>query len=79
MTIEREVKQEIKSKPDIDSSSIEFVGDDCFHVKQMKGDWIEITTSGLCSEEELTNGKLDSGWIKWREKGRLLIKYYLTM
>lgn len=79
LTISRNNDQSIKAKPDSDSQTIDFEADDCFHVIKMQGDWIEITTNGTCTEFEMTSGKLDSGWIKWREDDNLLIEYFLAM
>lgn len=75
----RLTNQEIKLEPDLNSKSFEFIGDDCFHVKNMLDNWIKITTEGLCEDEELTMGRLKSDWIKWKDKDTLLIDYFLTM
>ena len=79
LTISRNTDQDIKLEPDSDSPKIDFIAEDCFHVVKMKGDWIEITTNGICKDEDLTTGKLTSGWIRWREGEKLLIDYFLIM
>lgn len=58
------VLQEIKTAPKKNAKSINFSGEDCFHVKQIKEDWMEITTKGVCTDEQLTTGTLDTGWIR---------------
>ena len=78
LTVGRNTEQEIKEKPDETAQTIAFTSDECFHVKQMQGDWVEITTEGLCTEGQ-TDRNYTTGWIKWREGDVLLIDYYLTM
>ena len=72
-------EQQIKTSNKKNGKSISFKGEDCFHVKQVKGDWLEITTIGVCTDEELTSGTLESGWIRWRNGTQLLVKYSLIM
>ncbi len=69
--------QKIRSLPTDISEEINYQGQDCFQVKSMKGDWIEIFTAEYC-DESYTNSttKLKSGWIKWREGNKLLIEYF---
>ena len=52
-----------------------FTGEECFQVRSMKGDWIEISTGESCEED---GSILKSGWIKWRDGNKLLIEYFLT-
>ncbi len=67
--------QKIRSKPDDHAPVIEYQGQDCFVVKSVRGDWLEIATSGICDE---TTMQIKSGWIRWRKGNRLLIEYFPT-
>jgi hypothetical protein len=71
--------QKIKSSSNENSAEINYQGQDCFQVKSMDGDWIEIFTADYC-DESYTNSKtkIQSGWIKWRQGNKLLIEYYTT-
>ena len=70
-------EQKIYDKPDIKAKEVEHsAGDDCFNVKTLKGNWIEIFTPKHCSGE--TDIQLRSGWIKWRDENGLLINYFPT-
>lgn len=48
--------QNIKKLPNKNSETIIYSGNDCFQVKSMKGDWIEIFTADYC-DESYTNSK----------------------
>jgi hypothetical protein len=72
-----EFKQKIRERPNDKSAEIEYEGRDCFEVRSMQGDWIEIFTSDTCDEEGTTT-KVKSGWIRWREGEKLLIYYYTS-
>lgn len=71
--------QKIKIEPTDNSTEIKYQGTDCFVVKSMKGNWIEITTTDYC-DENFTDGKkpIKSGWIKWRKGNELMIYYFTT-
>ena len=71
--------QKIRTEPSENSQEIEYQGTDCFVVKSMKGDWIEITTPDYC-DENFTDSKtpIKSGWIKWRKGDELIINYFTT-
>lgn len=73
-------KQPIRKFPATDSTKIRYAGQDCFQVKSMKGEWLEIYTSDFCrsgyGEPEKTTIK--SGWIKWKNGNTLLIDYRLA-
>ena len=69
--------QKIRKQPSDTSEEIKYSGQDCFQVKSMKGDWIEIFTADYCDNVD-NKTKIDSGWIKWRQGNQLLIEYYLT-
>ena len=64
--------QKIYSKPFIKSEIIESKND-CFRVKQMKGEWIEVETAEHCKTQ-----KNISGWIRWKDGNKILINYYTT-
>lgn len=67
--------QTIKKQPSDSSEEIKYSGSDCFQVKSMEGDWIEIFTADQCDESKT---KIKSGWIKWTQGNKLLIEYYLA-
>lgn len=71
--------QKIRTEPDERSQEIEYHGTDCFVVKSMKGEWIEIATPAYC-DEDLTGSTtpIKSGWIKWRDGDKLIIEYFTT-
>lgn len=71
--------QKIRTAPNENSKEIEYQGTDCFIVKAMNGDWIEISTSDYCNEN--FNGiktTIKSGWVKWRKGNDLIINYFTT-
>jgi hypothetical protein len=72
-------QQQIRSLPTDQSEELIFQGQDCFQVKSMYGDWIEIYTADYC-EEANTGSKsiIKSGWIKWRQGNQLFIEYFTT-
>jgi len=69
--------QKIRKQPNNNSEEIKYFGQDCFQVKSMNGDWIEIFTADYC-EESNTETRIKSGWIKWRQGNDLLIVYSLS-
>jgi len=72
-------QQKIRSLPTDNSEEIIYHGQDCFQVKSMKGDWIEIFTADYCDESYTeSKTKIKSGWIKWRQGNKLLIEYFTT-
>ena len=72
-------QQKIRSLPNDTSKEVLYKGKDCFQVKSMKGDWVEIFTADYCDESYTdSKTKIKSGWIKWRHGGRLLIDYFTT-
>lgn len=74
-----EYPQSIKTEPTDAATEIEYEGDDCFIVKAMKDDWIEIATADYC-EDGYTDSKtpINSGWIKWKSGNTFLIEYFPT-
>ena len=71
--------QKIKKQPSDSSEEIKYSGQDCFQVKSMDGDWIEIFTADYCDESYTDSKiKIKSGWIKWRQGNKLLIEYRIT-
>lgn len=72
-------QQKIRSLPFDESGEISYQGQDCFQVKSMKEDWIEIFTADYCDESYTdSKTKIKSGWIKWRQGNKLLINYFIT-
>jgi thioredoxin-related protein len=72
-------QQKIRVSPIENSDEIIYKGQDCFQVKSMKGDWIEIFTADYCDESYTdSKAKIKSGWIKWRQGNNLLIEYFTT-
>lgn len=72
-------KQAIKKSPAKNSSETKYVGKDCFQVKSMKGEWIEIFTPHYCKDGYTdSKTKIQSGWIKWKNGNILLIHYFIT-
>ena len=65
--------QKIYSRPFTKSEIIKSDKNDCFTVIRMQNDWIEIETGEHCE-----SGQKIKGWIKWRNKDKLLINYYTT-
>ena len=77
--VSRVSKQKIKKSPSVNSTDLIYEGEDCFQVKSMKGDWIEIFSADYCDESYTkSKTKIKSGWIKWRQGNRLLIEYFIT-
>jgi hypothetical protein len=66
-------KQKIRNRPDEKADEIKYEGQDCFQVKSLQGNWVEIFTPPTCDALALT--KISSGWIKWRSGNRILIDY----
>lgn len=57
-------EQKIYERPDLQAREIKYSGgEDCFNVKSMNRDWIEIFTPKHCTDE--TSSELRSGWIRY--------------
>ena len=69
--------QKIRTSPGDDNQEVNYQGNDCFQVKSLNGDWIEIFTSDYCKEYG-SKTKIISGWIKWKRGNKLLIGYQTT-
>jgi hypothetical protein len=67
--------QKLRNSPADSAKEIEYKGTDCFQVRTLRGDWIEIFTGDYCDEYG-TKNQITSGWIKWRRGDKLLIKYH---
>jgi hypothetical protein len=70
-------KQKIRKQPTDNADEIRYEGKDCFQVKSLQGDWIEIFTPNYCDEKGETI-EIQSGWIKWKQGDELVIHYYPT-
>lgn len=69
---------DIKAEPGNGSQTIRKSSDeDCFEAIEIKGDWMKIKSNETleCSEH---SEPIKAGWIRWRDRGRLTIRYYLT-
>ncbi|MEO8073501.1 MAG: hypothetical protein ABI686_09655 [Acidobacteriota bacterium] len=73
-------KQAIRMLPLNSSPQIKYVGEDCFQIRSMKGEWIEVFTSDFCRSGYADNNKtiVKSGWLKWKNANTLLINYLLA-
>jgi hypothetical protein len=67
--------QKIRKLPYENAGQINYNGKDCFQIKSIKGDWIEIFTADHCDENK---SKIKTGWLKWRQGNKLLIEYFIT-
>lgn len=67
--------QKIRTSPTDNSSEIAHNEQDCFIVKSMKGDWIEIVKPDYCEGDST---KAITGWIRWKDGNNLLIDYFIT-
>lgn len=71
------VGQKIKTSPSDNATDVEYEGEDCFKVKSLKGDWIEIFTPKHCDHYGAKTA-IKSAWIKWKKGDKLLIEYFST-
>jgi hypothetical protein len=69
--------QKIRSLPSDNEQEIKYEGTDCFQVKTLKDDWIEIFTGDHCDAYG-SKTQIRSGWIRWKHGDKLLIRYYTT-
>jgi hypothetical protein len=74
----KDEKQKIRKSPNDTSDEIEYDGGDCFQIKRLKDDWIEVFTPDDC-DIKFTKTKIGSGWIKWRQGNKLLVDYYKSI
>ena len=64
----------LRAEPNANAKEIHFAGIDCFKVKDMKGDWIQVELQNHCSEAPEQSV---SGWLRWRDKnGCLLVEIF---
>jgi hypothetical protein len=70
------VINKLHSNPSDGSSVIFYNQIDCFKVKQMKNNWIEIYTPDFCESLSNNKAKVSSAWIRWRRDGRIIITYF---
>lgn len=69
---------DIKVSPSESAKTIKKIEEnDCFEVLEIKGDWMKVRTNTKldCSESKRP---VKSGWLKWRDKNRLMISFGLT-
>ena len=70
--------QKVLKSPISGAPEIPYHGPDCFQVKNMKGEWIEIFTPEHCGEYTDSTPEIKSGWIRWRTGNELIIEYFIT-
>jgi len=70
--------QKILRRPESRSLEIKYRGRDCFDVKSMRGDWVEIRAAAQCDDAEGAGPLFRSGWIRWKRGNRLLVDYFIT-
>lgn len=56
--------------PDSRTEEVTFVGNDCFKVVEMKGNWIKVTIQNHCTEAP---NQSVSGWLRWRDESSCLL------
>ena len=54
----------------LDYSELSFVCD------EISGDWVKVTCNKAC--EGCIDGKVVTGWIRWKENGKVILKQYYT-
>jgi hypothetical protein len=69
-------KQKIRKQPSDTAEEMKYEGRDCFKVKSLRGDWIEIFSTDR--NDGKNRNKIKSGWIKWRRGDELMIEYHTT-
>ena len=62
-------------QPDEISKTINIKGKDCFSVKSMKGDWLEINIPVEQISDFDKQAKAKSFWLRWKKGNDILIKY----
>ncbi|KAA9339995.1 hypothetical protein [Adhaeribacter soli] len=68
--------QPIRRQPTEQSKSIKYSGPECFRIRSVSGDWVEIFLIVYLNEDpEKPKHKIKTGWIKWRNGDNLLINY----
>jgi hypothetical protein len=78
-TLNPETNQ-VKVEPNDDSEiAFENIKDECWYVKEVKGEWLNIKCSDV--DFDLTEEKYKNftGWLKWRNDKELLIEYYMDI
>jgi hypothetical protein len=71
-----EYPQKVREGASDNATNLKYEGTDCFEVKSVKGDWIEISATGKCNGRSGDND-LESGWIRWKKANRIQVQYYL--
>lgn len=71
-----ECPQKVREAASDSGTNLKYEGTDCFTVKSIKGDWLEVAASGKCGRTT-GDGDLESGWIRWRKGNRIQVQYYL--
>ena len=69
-----EKMQPIRKQPAETAPEIPYQTSDCFRVRSVMGEWMEIFSDEDC--ESPPGVTIKSGWIRWRRGNELLIDYY---
>jgi hypothetical protein len=77
-SVERITGQEIYTEPDVKSDTVPYKGTDCFVVKAMRGEWIEVYTDDRCDDGADKPTRVKSGWIRWRNGDEILVSFHPT-
>ncbi len=64
----------LRMQPDSKSEEVSFLGNDCFAVVEMRGDWIQVNIQNHCTDAPKQSV---SGWLRWRDdNGCLLVEIF---
>jgi hypothetical protein len=64
----------LKKTPSDDADSISFNGCHKYELLEMRGDWVKLSTSYLCSiYEDDPKVELQEGWARWRRGSEILL------
>lgn len=58
----------LMDKPSLKSKKLNFDKDEFYHPKRIEGEWLQV--------EWDNSSKKEYGWIRWKNKGRLLVELY---
>lgn len=68
------IKNPIREKPDSNAKIIDDYNEFTFISVEIKGDWLKIKDDKECYSGENPSKKDIIGWIRWRDKGEIIIK-----
>jgi hypothetical protein len=70
--IKRKINMPILENPEENAKIIEYNGKDCFSIKSMKDEWIEITIPQADKSDAVAQR---TGWVRWKKGNDMLINY----